>query len=256
MSRGVMIYSPTIAGMTFLIYCCLISFPTFAFQYQVLEPGLEYAVTEPVAGDSTKLHLFRVDLKKYKVRPVEAKEVKASALSAKEAAKKTDALVLINANFFDTAGKPLGLIIREGEPTNPPHPVSWYAALLIKGDRARIAKVSSKKPAGGVDQAIQAGPRLVVGGSPPKLKAERSQKSAVGIDGSGRLFRIVSEGGVEINELAQYLARPEKQGGLGLSQALNLDGGSSTQFFAKIGDFQLDLPGFSKVPVFLGVFRK
>jgi len=94
----------------------------------------------------------------------------------------------------------------------------------------------------------------VVNGRTPRLKEEISPKSAVGIDKDGNLILIATEGSVEINKLAKLLAKPEKQGGAGLSQALNLDGGSSTQFYFKSGDRELSIPGLAKVPVGLGVF--
>lgn len=233
-----------------------VSCPVGAFEYRNLEPGLDYAVADPAPGTTAKIHLLRIDLHQFEVRPIQAREFKATILPVKTMAEKAGALAALNANFFDPQGHPLGLIVRDGKVENPAHPVSWYAALLIRGNRAKIAKVSGKNAGDGVDQAVQAGPRLVVGGGTMKLKAESSPKSAVGIDRTGHVVFIVSQGDIEINSLAKFLADPAKKGGAGLSHALNLDGGSSTQFFAHVGKFELNLPAFSKVPVALGVFKK
>lgn len=147
-------------------------------------------------------------------------------------------------------------MLRDGKILNGFHGTSWWASLLIKGNQARIAKVFEKSKLGGYQQGIQAGPRLIVGGVPPKLKKEASPKSAIGIDKQGRVILAATLGRVDISDLAELLARPPNKGGLGLIQALNLDGGSSTQFFLHSGDRQIYLPGLTKVPVGLGVFPK
>jgi exopolysaccharide biosynthesis protein len=43
------------------------------------------------------------------------------------------------------------------------------------------------------------------------------------------------------------MAKPETQGGLACLSALNLDGGSSSQLYASMDDFVIDIPGFSRV---------
>jgi uncharacterized protein YigE (DUF2233 family) len=248
--------TPTSLSILLLFLLILLARPASAITYRNLADGLEYGNYQGKNGDPIKLHLFRVDLHKLKVKILDARELQAKVLSVKSMAEQTQALAAINANFFDENLKPLGLIVEEGKLKNPPHPSSWYAALLIKGTQARIAKDVDRETAKGFDIVIQAGPRLVIAGSVPKLKAESSPKSAIGIDSQGRLVFIVSEGSAEINEMAKILAGSEKNGGVGLLNALNLDGGSSTQFFAKVGDFTLWLPGLNQVPIALGIFKK
>ncbi len=234
----------------------LVPLNSWAIVYRSLEPGLEYAAFEPGNLPGTKIHLLKVDLKNFSVRVIDARELKSKALPVKSMAEKTQALAVINANFFDEDQKPLGLVLQKGAVKIPPRNVSWWAALLIGNHHAKIAKVYSTEAVQGYQEGLQAGPRLVVSGSTPRLKTEISAKSAVGIDRKGNLVLLVSEGILEINELAKILATPEKRGGVGLPHALNLDGGSSTQFFARVGDWKLNLPGVSKVPVGLGVFRR
>jgi uncharacterized protein YigE (DUF2233 family) len=227
----------------------------WTLSYTTLQDGLEYAVYSP-SQSQVKLHFLRVDLKKLQVRPMDAREFKGIAMPIKTMVQKSGALAGINANFFDEQNRPLGLLMQEGEIKNKPRPVQWWAALLIKGDRATISKVSKPEEVRGYDSGIQAGPRLVVAGNPPTLKKEFSPKSAVGIDKKGRLIFTASEGGIAIDELAKVLATPEAQGGGGLHYALNLDGGSSTQFYVNTGDFERSLPGLVGVPVGLGIFEK
>lgn len=224
-----------------------------ALDYRSLEEGLAYSTLQ---ADGAKLHLLKVDLKRYQVKVLDARDWKSPALPVKTFAEKSKALAAINANFFDTEDRPLGLVLQEGKLKNPPKKISWWASLLLKGDRASIQKAFDKEQVLSWDNGVQAGPRLVVAGKTPKLKEEISPKSAVGIDRQGHLVFVVSEGSVEINRLAALLAKKEKDGGVGLQNALNLDGGSSTQFFAKAGDLTLSIPGIARVPIALGLFRK
>ncbi|MFO1463478.1 MAG: phosphodiester glycosidase family protein [bacterium] len=225
-----------------------------AVSYRNLEPGLDYGNLSPDA--STKVHLLKVDLKHFKVKVLDARDWKSRTLPVKSFAEKSRALAAINANFFDPQDQPLGLVLQEGKLKSPPKKISWWAALLLKGDRAAIEKAFEKDYVLNYENGVQAGPRLVVGGRAPKLKEEFSPKSAIGVDRQGHLVFVVTQGSIEINQLAQLLAKKEKDGGVGLANALNLDGGSSAQFFAKVGDLDLSIPGFATVPIALGLFRK
>jgi uncharacterized protein YigE (DUF2233 family) len=83
----------------------------------------------------------------------------------------------------------------------------------------------------GLDFAIECGPRLVVEGAPVQgLRRGVARRSALAYDGEGRVLLLATLGGVELAELAAFLARPLASGGLGARGALNLDGGSSTMF--------------------------
>ena len=55
-------------------------------------------------------------------------------------------------------------------------------------------------------------------------------------------------------QVAETLRLPESQNGLGLFNALNLDGGSSTQVYSRTRQFRLTVPSFIAVPTGLGVF--
>ncbi len=226
-----------------------------ALEYQVLETGLDYALWQDPQGD-TVLHLLRIDLKNFEVRPILANDFGHRASEVQNLAKSSRALAAINANFFDENKRALGLVLLKGKVHSAPQDTSWWAALLLQNHSAQIKKIQNRSQTKGFSHGIQAGPRLVVAGKPLKLKPETSAKSAVGLNRHGALFLIATDGPIEINRLAQILARPESQGGVGLVQALNLDGGSSSQFFLKAGKETRILPGLVKVPVALGVFPR
>jgi len=227
-----------------------------AANFRSLESGLEYAQLRPSEQSSTQLHVLRLDLKKIQVRVLDARDYQKTSMTAPGFAEKSGALAAINANFFDDQHQPLGLVLQNGKLKKNPQKTSWFAALLLQGTQARILKIATKEETQGADEGIQSGPRLVIAGAVPKLKAESSPKSAVGLDRKGRLYVVASEGGMDIQDLANFLALPEKKGGLGLWNALNLDGGSSTQFFAKVGKFELSIPALNQVPIALGIFRR
>jgi uncharacterized protein YigE (DUF2233 family) len=224
-----------------------------AIHYQRLSEGIEYGVWE--SGAQSRLHLLKLNLNKVRVRPIDARDFASPGLNVKDMAVKSQALAVINANFFDESGRPLGMVLQEGKLKNPFHKTEWWASLLLGKNRAKILKVFQTRQTKGFENGVQAGPRLVVAGRIPKLKNTLSPKSAVGINQKGDLILMATEGGLSTQALAEFLKRPEAAGGLGIPNALNLDGGSSTQIFIKVKDFELYIPGLSTVPIGLGVFK-
>ena len=52
---------------------------------------------------------------------------------------------------------------------------------------------------------------------------------------------------IQPTDLADRMRKSEGQGGFACQTALNLDGGSSTQLYAKVGGFKLDVDGLKQV---------
>jgi uncharacterized protein YigE (DUF2233 family) len=97
-----------------------------------------------------------------------------------------------------------------------------------------------------MDEAIQCGPRLVIDGYIPDFYPEISARSGIGIDPSGRIVLAVTEQGeLTLRQFALALKA------FGCVDALNLDGGPSTQLFLKAGKTLLDVPGGYGVPTAL-----
>ena len=76
------------------------------------------------------------------------------------------AVVAINASFFDTDGRAMGLAVDEGRSTGGGRRPSW-GALVVEGRKARITV--------GADIADHLAPRLIVQGIPVSSSAGRSQ---------------------------------------------------------------------------------
>ncbi|MBX7147774.1 phosphodiester glycosidase family protein [bacterium] len=223
----------------------------WAGTWQNLALGLNY---QKIETGGTVLHAFKIDPNQYTIKPVMA--LPGQINSVKTMADKNAALLVINANFFDEQGKPLGLIKKDGQVLNALKKVSWWGVMSFEKSRIRIIHTSEFADSAKVISALQAGPRLVVNGITPKIKEETSPKTAIGLTHDHQVVIVVSQSFVSINKLADLLSQPEEKGGLGLVDALNLDGGSSTQIYAKIGNFELSLPSYVELPSGLGVFNR
>lgn len=234
-----------VVGISFL-------FSTNAFAWQKLETGLFYQKTEVVsAGNPVVIHAIKVDPENFTVRPIFNKQVQ----FAKTHAEQQNALLAINANFFDPQGQALGLVKQNNVVLNPKKDVSWWSVLCIHKSTAKIIH-QAKYTEAQCEHAVEAGPRLVVDGTIPALKDENSYKTAVGINTSGDIIMIATADPIPIKELAQIFTQPESKNGFDCPNVLNLDGGSSTQMYVKTNSFELNVPSLIKFPAGLGVFRK
>lgn len=237
--------------------CCLLASQVTAADWVRLESGLSYRKIE-IHKRSSKvpyaLHAFKIDPKKYDLRPLTA--APETYASIRRMVENSGALVGVNANFFDPHGKPLGLIISNGQEINPYRPVSWWGVFYIEKGIPHIVSGNQWRKSPGVTIAIQTGPRLISKGRTLRLKAESSQKTAVGITKNGEVILVSTLFPIDINELARLMVGSAQRGGLECVEALNLDGGSSSQMYAKVGSFELRLPSYVGIPVGLGVFRR
>lgn len=223
-----------------------------ADDWRILARGLNYKRLAIIQNNSpVDLHVFRINLSRYNVKPIAA----AQSATAKLMTLEQDALLTVNANFFDVDHKILGLVLKDKFLIHQTKNISWWSTLCIKDNKATITP-NKAITATECHQAIQAGPRLVIDGSIPKLKESFSAKTAIGINQAGELLIAVTRNRLSITKLAEIFQAPEQKGGLACINALNLDGGSSSQIYARIGDFELDLPSIVKVPVGLAVFDK
>ena len=95
--------------------------------------------------------------------------------------------------------------------------------------RATLVHTRSYRPRRNTEFAIQAGPRLVVKGKALKLKAQYARRTALGIERGGRhVLLVVVQEAIKTETLAALMLK------LGCHQALNLDGGSSTQLWSPL----------------------
>jgi exopolysaccharide biosynthesis protein len=214
---------------------------------------------------SAELVLVRTTLHRYQVGVIRAADYGRKTFDAKEAARLSKAVVTINANFFDEQGKPLGVVINRGLLHQDIHRGGRTLTGIFKVGRDRLEILDRQAfSADDALEAVQAGPRLIAKGNIIKSISdnESTRRSGLCIDGEQRLvlFAVSSSlTGLTIGELQQTLASAAVR----CEDALNLDGGGSTQLFIA-GQVaggteegrEIFIRGRDEVPVMLGLFLK
>jgi Phosphodiester glycosidase len=215
-------------------------------RFSTVAPGIAHSTFAVSAdgADPFSGYAFKVDLDVADLRLVPAGGP-SSRRTVQQMVAAYPAVVAINASFFDTEGRAMGLAVDEGRSTGGGRRQSW-GALVVEGRKARItvgAEIGDHLVSRLIVQGI---PRLVVGGKVPGLKQQFAERSAVCAEGS--VVTIVVSTKAEANAFARFLAGPPDKGGLGCVDALNLDGGPSTQLVVKLPGLDLSLPGGWGVP--------
>lgn len=169
-------------------------------------------------------------------------------LTASEWRRKMSAVAATNGGYFDPEGRSLGLRITENKRVNDLHPADW-GVFFVEGKTARIVHTRDYKDLRDkgrthrVLEAIQCGPRLVVAGKLTKLKPQWARRTALGIDRSGRVVLAVADG-----ELSFRGWQNVWRDNLNCPNALNLDGGGSTQLSIKTEKTAREIGGSWPVP--------
>ncbi len=218
-----------------------------ALRFTEVADGVEYArLHHPKsAQDRVEGHAFRIDLERAGLRvlaaggPTVRREVSTIARSLKD-------VVAINGSFFDEKNRAMGVVVDQGRTLSRRRIKSW-SALVVEQRRARIVQGSELVLDDPAHLVLQGQPRLVKGGRVAKLKPQVARRTAVCAEGRYVTFVVASKP-VDATALARFLARPEGRGGLACEDALNLDGGPSTQLFARLGDLSVTVPGGDGVP--------
>lgn len=209
-------------------------------------PGLVYRTATLPSG--AEAHVLVVDLAAAQLRVLDARDHGATALTARRFAELSGAIAVVNASFFDIDGSPMGLLVVDGDERGALRPVDW-GVFSIDETGAHIEHTEQFVQRPGLAQAVQSGPRLVVAGVPVELKRQAARRTAVCVLEDGRLEIVAVAVSVQASDLAAFLQTS------GCRDALNLDGGPSTQLFLQRGEVRVDLPGGTPVPVALGVFE-
>ncbi|BCA95833.1 hypothetical protein TUM19329_21940 [Legionella antarctica] len=223
---------------------CTNSYPS-SDGWQELSSGIEYQDLEGgLLKPWSHIHVFRIDLDKNQLALVTAKNLALKNASADQFAQHSNALLSINGGFFDHEFHPLGLRINNKKLENPLKRISWWGIFYIKNNRPHISNVRHFNHDDEIDFAVQSGPRLLIKGKIPSLKPGVADRSALGITANGQVIILVStNSAMTTRDLAKMLKGPP----LYCTDAINLDGGSSSQLFAHIDSFRLNVHGFSNV---------
>jgi len=175
-----------------------------------------------------------------------------------EWARALEPLALINGGYFDDQGRATALTIYDGVQAGSSYEgfggmlaVDTNGILLLRS--LRDQPYDADEPLG---QALQSTPMLVLNGSAvPQSNdnGDRARRSVVAIDEAGHLLLIACAWPVfTLSELSRWLADQP----LGIVNALNLDGGSSTGLALDTAARSFVLDSLVRVPQVLVVERR
>ena len=164
-----------------------------------------------------------------------------------------DGVAAINGGYFDPQLRPLGLLISEGKQRSRLRKVDHGVLTIDRDGGVQLQHAQTFSQPANVDFAIECGPRLVVDGRTLTFKPGIARRTALGFDRTGRVHWAVTENVVSVADLAAFLQRPAGNGGLGLHQALNLDGGSSTMLDIEAPQTKVSVRSSVRVPVGLAL---
>jgi len=215
-------------------------------RFRSVSPGIEHATFQVQRADAEPFsgHAFKIDLDVAGLRLVPAGKP-SSRRTVAEIVAPYPALVAINASFFDQEGRAMGLAVDEGRLLAGGKRQSW-GALVVDDRKARIVLGAEVNDPLAHRLIVQGIPRLVVAGRVQQLKPQLAERTAVCADG-GVVVLVVSTT-AETGAFARFLSDPPDKGGLGCSDALNLDGGPSTQLVVRLPTLTVSVPGGWGVP--------
>ena len=222
-----------------------------ANNWRTLTSGIEYMdLGANLLTPWSHVHVFRINLKNNRLDLVMANFLSQPHASVDEFAHYSKALLTINGGFFDQNHHPLGLRIGNQQQYSPLKHISWWSIFYIKDQKPYISSLAQFRDNQPIDFAVQSGPRLLINGHIPSLKPGRAERSALGISPDGQIIILVTDNApITTTALAELMKFPP----LNCKDALNLDGGSSSQLHADIGSFKINVHGFSNVSDAIGV---
>lgn len=234
--------------LLFISLCCFLS-TAHARSWQVLKPGLEYTEIDLPDSNAGAIHAFRIDLTRYTLSSVFASDYQKIGAKARELMELSHGIMAINGGFFSPTLDPMGLRISNYQQKSPLRKISWWHVFYVKNNHPYIVSSSEFHQDANIQFAIQAGPRLLNHGRiSEKLKAGEDERTALAIDPENRVLLLVTEQMVmSTEELAKLLKKSEPEGGFGCIEALNLDGGNSSQLFSALTEAPLDIFTLNKV---------
>ncbi|WP_267257297.1 phosphodiester glycosidase family protein [Coxiella endosymbiont of Ornithodoros maritimus] len=220
-----------------------------SIRWKMLASGMAYTMVTPSFSTLTRSDLFtrlyawKINLRQYHFNIVTSKSLQQTALYAAQAAKIKNTVLAINGGFFTPDLEPLGLRISNNKALSSLKRIRWWGIFMIKNNRAAITSPQNYRYSPEINFAIQAGPRLIIDGRIPKLRAGSAQRSALGVTPTGDIIIAITDNNLLLT--ATQLAILLKK--LGCSNALNLDGGTSSQLFVHTNNFLLQIPSLRPV---------
>ena len=224
--------------------------PTAAAQgWRELAPGLQLHNALSTGVLFGQMIALRIDPQRYRLR---AHYEPGQALTLEGWLEALPGVVaFINANFFSSSLLVNGLLVADGVAHGQPW-LTRGGALLVR-DGMPLLRPSREQPwqIAPPQQAVQGFPMLVLDGKPAyRRRSSVSRRSVVALDRSGHVLLLATPLlGISLEDLATWLAASD----LDIVNALNLDGGGSTLFYA---GQSTRLPALDAVPAVLAVWPR
>ena len=236
-----------ISALIILLCTTVVTTPT---HWRLISPGIEYTHLSMLSGFHIGyLHAFRIDLSQNKLELAIAEDQRNKIARVADMTSMYQAVIGINGGFFSQELKPLGLRISSYTERYPLKTTPWWGVFYVLNDRPYIVSQSKFQANKRIEFAVQCGPRLIINNRIPiSLKPGLNNRTAIGITPNSKIiFAVTDNLKLTTTQLARLMRLRQIDGGLECCNAINLDGGSSTQLSAKGKDFQLEVPSFSAV---------
>lgn len=208
-----------------------------------------------------ELKMARLDTRWVTPRIVSSQQYNLKGADVKTLAEKSGAIAIVNANYFDENGRPLGFLKVDSQEINPGvSKSSLFTGIFgIKNHRSFIIH-RDQFSAREADEGLQAGPLLLLHGTALHVTrgaGRQSRRSLIGIDKKRRLIIAVAHsllGGLSWVEVQEFFGSRQWQ--VETADLLNLDGGGSAQIYVKGLESEEHVSGNTDVPVALGFFSR
>ncbi len=206
--------------------------------WQRVSPGVDY---QRVTRGTIDVHVARIDLRNARLRVI-ASEESDRGLTVSEFAKKKNAIIAINADYFDEQQRPLGLSAGACGVWTAGEKIGRRQGLVGVGKRRAEIQQNTMTKKRWMSGAVSGWPLLNKGCAPLAtlpgsdfFTLAPHPRTAVGLSKSGRtMYIVVADGrregvpGMTLPELAAFMDE------LGACVAMNLDGGGSSAMWVDV----------------------
>jgi exopolysaccharide biosynthesis protein len=235
-----------------------------SLQWTAATSGIEFTQLPAVGTDEDrgKILVTRIDPARVLFR-VYYHEGKRQAVQD-WAAQLPGAALIVNANYFEPKGRPVGLVMVDNKILNQPTGRPNSGRFQVKGEVPHIgalsaADITALQSSKQYVEGFEGFPLLIVGGRPNLSAAlydaaARSRRTVIAQDRNERILIIVTASAeMTLSEMTIWLQNVN----LGIVTALNLDGGSSSQIYLASRNAPLEFKhGAIAVPVVLAVYPR
>jgi hypothetical protein len=237
---------------------------TDAGSWKSIQKAVEFrkmALQRSEPSHSIDLKLLRFDTHWIAPRVLRSAQFQLKGANVKTFAEKSGAIATINANYFDTDGKPLAYLKVGSQPINSRlAKTALYTGVFSVKDQQPVISHRDEFVPEQADEGLQSGPLLLLHGTAQPVTGapnRASRRALIGMDQQQRLIVAATDnllGGLHWSELQEIFSAAAWQ--IQLTDLLNLDGGGSAQLYVKAGNFVELVAGTSEVPVAIGFFNR